>query len=246
MTLMITALYAGDVDAAVRWCARTVLVSDQLGVTWLRSMARSVGAIMVFFADTARALAMAREALEMADSLGNPSARCHALYAIGLTSAGEDPAGAADALAECVDVSDQVGNQWTAGVSRHALLRAQATLSDRGPVLDRARDLLQHWLDVGDWAQIWTTLQLIAALLAERGRDVDALTVEAALVRAGLGDGFYHDPLSQQHAAAVAAARERVSPDDATVARLNGGRASDRTIVERVLAIIEEELAPVN
>ena len=161
----------------------------------------------------------------MADEIGNPSARCHALFAIGVTAANEDPVGAAGVLAECVELSDQVGNQWTAGMSRVVLLRAQAGLADRRQVLASAGELLQHWLGVGDWAQVWTTLQVVAALLAEHGRDVDALTVEAALVRAGLGAGFYTDELSQQHAAAVDAARLRVSAEEARSAQVNGEQA---------------------
>ena len=240
---MATALYSGDVAAADKWCQELVRVSDAIGITWLRSMARSVGAIIEFFVDPARALAMAREALVMADEIGNPSARCHALFAIGVTAANEDPVGAAGVLAECVELSDQVGNQWTAGMSRVVLLRAQAGLADRRQVLASAGELLQHWLGVGDWAQVWTTLQVVAALLAERGRDVDALTVAAALVRAGLGAGFYTDELSQRHAAAVDAARQRVSAEEARAAQVNGERASERAIVERVLTIIDEELS---
>ena len=109
-------------------------------------------------------------------------------------------------------------------------------------VLTNARDLLRHWLDVGDWAQVWTTLQLVAAVLAEQGRDVDAVTVEAALVRAGAGEGFYQDPLSQGHAAAVAAARQRLTTEQAEEARQHGERLSEREVAERVLGIIESEL----
>ena len=92
---------------------------------------------------------MAREALALADELGNPSARAHALFALSVTTEDDDPVGASEALTECVKVSDEVGNQWTAGMSRVVLLRTQAKLSDRGQALERAGDLLQHWLDVG-------------------------------------------------------------------------------------------------
>ena len=241
-TLMAAALYSGDVAGAVHWGGETLAVSEDGGVPWLRSMARSVLAIIEFFHDLDYALRLARDGLAMAEELGNPTACCHALFAIATVSASDDPAGAEDALARCVALSDEVGNQWTAGMSRVALLRAQSTSSDHALVLGNARDLLRHWLDVGDWAQVWTTLQLVAAVLAERGRDVDAVTVEAALVRAGAGEGFYQDPLSQAHAAAVAAARQRLSPEDAAWAREHGERLSEREVAERVLSIIDAEL----
>ncbi len=241
MTLMATALYAGDVPAASRWGREMVAISDAGGVTWLRSMARSVSSIIEIFNDPPYARELAREGLRLADMLGNPSARCHALLGIGITHADEDPAAAAAALAECVALSDQVANQWTGGMSRIGLLRAQSRLGDHERLLASAADLLRHWLDVGDWAQVWTTLQLVAGELAGRGRDADALTVEGALMRIGTGSGFYQDPLSQRHAAAVAAAAERLTPAEAEDARRRGGRLSERQVVEWVLDVIDAE-----
>ena len=242
MTLMVTALYQGDVDAAVRWGHEVVRLSDEGGVVWLRSMARSVGAVIEYFHDLSYAEQLARAGLALAESIGNPTARALALFAIGVATESEDPEGAVGALSESIRLSDDVGNQWAAGMSRIALLRAQSGLSDRAQVLRNASELLRHWLEVGDWAQVWTTLQLVAALLGERGRDADAVTVEAALVRAGAGAGFYRDPLSQQHAAAVAEARARLSVQAAQAAYDLGERLTEREVVERVLTIIEDEL----
>ena len=50
-TLMAAALYSGDVAAAVHWGGEMVAVSEDGGVPWLRSMARSVVAIIEFFVD---------------------------------------------------------------------------------------------------------------------------------------------------------------------------------------------------
>jgi len=241
MTLMATALYSGDIPSASKWGREMVAISDAGGVTWLRSMARSTSSIIEFFNDPAYARVLAREGLRLADELGNPSARCHALFGIGVTNADDNPEAAADALVECVELSDRVGNQWTGGMSRIGLLRAQSVLGDRPRVLVSAADLLRHWLDVGDWAQVWTTLQVVAGELAVLGRDADALTVEGALVRIGMGSGFYQDPLSQQHAAAVAAAATRLTAEDAAAARLRGGWLSERQIVEYVLEVIDAE-----
>jgi predicted ATPase len=241
MTLMATALYQGDVDAAVHWGAEFIDVSDERGVTWLRSMARSVTAIIEFFHDVGYAQELAFTGLALADEIRNPSARCHALLAIGLVTAQDDPEGATKALAECVALSDVVGNQWTGGMSRVAFLRTQATLSDRQQALENAGDLLRHWADVGDWAQVWTTLQVVSMLLAERGRDREAVMVEAALKKNATA-AYYQDPVSQQLAAMVESARQRLPAGIEGHARQLGSTLSEREVVEAILPVIDDEL----
>lgn len=180
------ALYNGDVEAALAHYAGQVELAraaqDPLRLVWSLYYVAVCHAVRRRPSD---GLAAAREALSLAATTGNPTARSMACYAMGLVIKKSDPATALGLFDEAAELAAGVGNFWWQGI---ALAEAAATRAVHGDVAEGARALLavlEHWDRVGDLTQQWLTLRYVVRLLARHRVDVAALTLHHALLAAG-------------------------------------------------------------
>ncbi len=131
------------------------------------------------------ALPDAREAVEVAETTSNPTARSTAYFALGYVLKNSEPARALALFDEAARLAGEVRNFWWYGI---ALMEAAGTRVLHGDPLTAAGmfiEVLDHWDRVGDWAEQWLTLRYITRLLALLGADDDALFLHCALLMAG-------------------------------------------------------------
>ena len=125
------------------------------------------------------------EAVQVAETTANPTARSMARYALGLVLKKSEPDRALALFDEAADMAASVQNFWWHGI---ALMEAAATRAVHGDPATAASDfieVLDHWDRVGDWSQQWLNLRYVTRLLVRVGADDDAVALHHALVRAG-------------------------------------------------------------
>jgi predicted ATPase/DNA-binding SARP family transcriptional activator len=130
-------------------------------------------------------LPAAEEAMAVAETTANPTARSMARYALGLVLKKSDPGRALGLFDEAAGLAASVQNFWWHGI---ALMEAASTRAVHGDPATAAGELiavLEHWDRVGDWSQQWLNLRYVARFLARVGADEDAIALHRALVTAG-------------------------------------------------------------
>ena len=130
-------------------------------------------------------LAAAQEAVEVAETTANPTARSMARYALGLVLKKSEPDRALALFDDAAQLAAAVQNFWWYGI---ALMEAAATRAVHGDPATAARmfiEVLHHWDRVGDWTQQWLNLRYVTRLLVRLGADDDAVVLHHALVKAG-------------------------------------------------------------
>ncbi len=131
------------------------------------------------------ALPDVQQAVRVADTTGNPTARSMAYFALGYVLKESEPDRALALFDEAARLAGTVQNFWWYGI---ALLEAAANRAVHGDPLIAARmfiAVLDHFDRVGDWTQLWVSLRYIARLLIRLGADDDALLLHCAIVNAG-------------------------------------------------------------
>jgi predicted ATPase/DNA-binding SARP family transcriptional activator len=141
------------------------------------------------------ALPGAREAVNVADVTGNPTARSMAYFGLGYLLKKSEPDRALALFEEAARLAAAVQNFWWHGI---ALLEAAGTRAAHGDPVIAAQmfiDVLDHWDRVGDSTQLWVSLRYITRLLVRLGGDDDALRLHCAIVRAGKPPPLREDQL---------------------------------------------------
>lgn len=164
----VAAMYAGDHDESAIWFGRLAEIPPFVGE------GNSSLALLACYGND---LAAAREHAEIALAAGPAGAdasNAFARYAAGEVAARTDPDRGAALLAEAAAQADRVGAEQVGRVSRVALL----ALLVRGGRPDEAADLagwLLHDLRrTGVWPQVWTTVRIVAELLAANRQPAEA------------------------------------------------------------------------
>jgi len=150
-------------------------------------------------------LPAAQEAVQVAETTANPTARSMARYALGRVLKKSEPDRARALFDESAELAASVQNFW--GHST-ALMDAAAVRAVHGDPATAARmliEVLDNWDRVGDWSQQWLNLRHVTRLLVRLGADDDAVALHHALDRAG-----HFSPLS---AAQVAILADRLGED---------------------------------
>ncbi len=131
------------------------------------------------------ALPAAREAVQVADTTANPTARSMAYFALGYLLKKSEPDRALELFDAAARLAGSVQNNWWYGI---ALLEAAANRAVHGDPVVAAQmfiEVLDHFDRIGDWTQLWVSLRYIARLLVRLGADDDALKLHCAIVNAG-------------------------------------------------------------
>ena len=172
------ALYEGDPHVALAHyeseVARARRDADPIRLVWTLFYVAVCHAVL----RTPHAgLAAAQEAVEVAGTTANPTARSMARYALGLVLKKSEPDRALALFDDAAELAASVQNFWWYGI---ALMEAAATRAVHGDPATAARmfiEVLHHWDRVGDWTQQWLNLRYVTRLLVRLGADDDAVAL---------------------------------------------------------------------
>ena len=180
------ALYEGDATAALAHyeaeVARARADDDPIRLVWTLFYVAICHAALRVEGD---GVAAASEALALADTTTNPTARSMARYALGLVLKKSEPERALALFDEAAGLAESVQNFWWHGI---ALMEAASTRAVHGDPASAASELItviDHWDRVGDWSQQWLNLRYVTRFLVRVGARDDALALHRALVGAG-------------------------------------------------------------
>lgn len=130
-------------------------------------------------------LAAAREAMEVSEGTGNPSARSMARYALGLVLKKAEPGRALVLFDEAAELAASVQNFWWHGIALMEAASTRAVHADLAVAATALVEVLDHWDRVGDWSQQWLNLRYVTRFLLRAGARDDAMVLHCALLGAG-------------------------------------------------------------
>jgi predicted ATPase len=178
-------LYEGDVDGALRHYEAELERARQRGDSH-----RLLWALYRVAQCHARrgtpglGLPIARECLQGAETLDNPTFRSAASYAWGQLLRGSDLNRALALFDQAAAIAASAHNDWCYGMP---LMEAAATRGILGDVHVAARatlEVLDHWDRLGGWNQQWLNLAHLVRLLVRLGAEEDAVVLHHCLVAA--------------------------------------------------------------
>ena len=122
---------------------------------------------------------------EMADlvgRIGSATGRACLAYTRGEIRAERGDPGAGRHLQEAVDIAEEAGLWFIAGIARHTLLTSAArAATDPVAALATFDPLIDHWHRFGAWTQLWIALRALAETLSRAGRHRDTAVLLGAL-----------------------------------------------------------------
>ncbi|WP_300013533.1 BTAD domain-containing putative transcriptional regulator [Pseudonocardia sp.] len=207
-------LFGGDLRAADAHTARSAELSAAAGDDTTLIMALCDRTVVAAYAgDDATAARHEAATLAVAERMGSPLAHGWAAYAAGERRAEAGLPDAALHLERAVALAEEVDAAFLAGVARHTLVTTAARADPAAVALARFGPLLDTWLGMGSWTQLWIGVRALAEALSRLGRHHDAAVLLGALraspraapeygadavrvreietaARAALGDGF--------------------------------------------------------
>ncbi|MCT7659402.1 BTAD domain-containing putative transcriptional regulator [Mycobacterium deserti] len=140
-------------------------------------------------------LPAAREAVRVADTAGNPTARSLARCSLGRALADTDPDRALALLHQATEIGASVENNWCTGMAGMEAAAIRAVHGDPVAAAQMLISVLDHWQRGGPGLipQQWDTLRHAARLLVRIGATHEAATLERSIIAAGceapLSDG---------------------------------------------------------
>lgn len=180
------AFFEGDLHSALVYWEGEVVRSrnaDPIRLVWtLYEVAICCGALGI----AESGLPAAQEAVQIADLIGNPTARSMAYFALGYLLRKSEPPRAVALFDDAARLAGTVQNFWHYGT---ALMSDAATRGVHGDPAIAAQMfvmVLDHWDRVGDRFEQWVALRYITRLLVRVGADDDAFFLHCRFVQAGL------------------------------------------------------------
>ena len=209
-----TALYAGDVETALRHYDEAVeaarVADDAIRLVWSLYYVAICHAVR---RQPALGRPAAEESVEVAEGTENPTARSMGRYALGLVLKKEDPERALVLFDEAAGLAGAVQNFWWQGI---ALMEAAATRAVHAAPAAAGRahlGVVEHWQRLGDTNQQWMNLRYVVRLLLRVGACEEAVTLH--------------------HYLAVHGRRSTLDPEGADRLRRELGEAADDAALAR-------------
>jgi len=181
--LGVVTIYRGDYDSSRRWW-RELLTVEELQPAQLVDGHASLSLLAAYEGEVSEARQHAARAMAMAEASGSPPCIAFARYAAAEAVAVADYAMGVPLLETAVQDVDRAGAEFSAGLAATALATALIRLDRTAEALDVVGPLLERWLRLAAWPQLWTTMRLLAELLARNDRPEEAALLLAAADRA--------------------------------------------------------------
>ncbi|OBK24180.1 hypothetical protein A5634_04145 [Mycobacterium asiaticum] len=134
------------------------------------------------------ALPVAKEAVQVADTTANPTARSMAYFSLGFLLKKSEPVRATALFDRAASLAGAVQNFWWYGIALMEGAATRASRSEPKECPEAARMLVavhDHWERVGDWVEQWVALRYTTRFLARLGAADDALFLHRVIVDAG-------------------------------------------------------------
>jgi tetratricopeptide (TPR) repeat protein len=177
-----TAQFLGDLTRAAECGRRAAELAKAAGDDATLVLALSDLVLSAAYAgDDATATRYEGEILALAERMGSPLARGWAAYTAGERRAESGHPDAATYLERAVALAEQVDAAFVAGVARHTLLTMTARAGDPAQALARFGPLLDTWLGMGSWTQLWIAVRALAEALSRLGHHRDAAVLLGAM-----------------------------------------------------------------
>ena len=177
-----TAQFRGDLARAADCGRRAAELAKAAGddVTLLLALSDLVlGA--AYAGDDATAVRYEVEITALGERMGSALARAWAAYSAGERRAEAGYPDAATYLERAVALAEQVDASFVAGIARHTLLTTAARAGDPAQALARFGPLLDSWLGMGSWTQLWIAVRALAEALSRLGHHRDAVVLLGAM-----------------------------------------------------------------
>jgi hypothetical protein len=181
--LGVVAIYRGDYDSSRRWW-RELLTVEELQPAQLVDGYASLSLLATYQGEVSEARQHAARAMAMAEASGSLPCIAFARYATAEGVAAADYATGVPLLETAVREVDRAGAEFSAGLAATALAAALTRLDRTAEGLDVVGPLLERWLRLAAWPQLWTTMRILAELLARNDRPEEAALLLAAADRA--------------------------------------------------------------
>ncbi|MQA16969.1 MAG: hypothetical protein GEV09_23400 [Pseudonocardiaceae bacterium] len=176
--LAVATLYRGEHDSSRRYWRELLAV----GGPTARQVTGHTGLALVacYGGDVPGARRHAALATAAAEAAGSDAYRSFACYVDAEVAAADDPSTAVPLLREAARDADRAGASFAGGLATTALVAALTRLGRGAEALDVVGPLLERWLRLAVWPQLWTTLRILAELLADNDLPETAALLLAA------------------------------------------------------------------
>jgi predicted ATPase len=231
-------MFLGDPAAATESYRLAVGLSEEAGEATTSTYGRSEIAMGMTYAEQDGAVELADHALVGLRRRNDPSMLAFGLYVAGEARLEADPDAAEPLLAEAVDLARRSGNRLVVGAAGLSHLSITARRDPRS-ALDDFPPLIEHWLRLGLWPQLWTTMRLVIEALAGTGGEAAAarlLGAQEASRRAGVPYG----PDARRQAELRAALEARLGVDEVEALVAEGRGLGDEAAIDEALGALAQ------
>jgi tetratricopeptide (TPR) repeat protein len=184
------------------------------------------------------AVELAGEAMDLADAIGNPSARAEARYGLGEALGDTDPRRALALLDEAAALAGSVDDRLFQAASGTAAVAVRSRHGDPAPALAAFREVLRLWRRAGNDTLHAAALRNLVVLLVRVGADETAMLIDAALPPAQV-----YPAEAARLDRARAAAGERLGAERVAVLRRRGALLPAAQVADEAALAIDEALA---
>jgi tetratricopeptide (TPR) repeat protein len=180
LCLGIATLYRGDHDRSAMWWEQ-IAASTDFPPAHRADGHASLALLACYHADPAAAREHAQQARVAAEAAGASGYQAFATYAAGEVALLENPQTGIMLLRAAAAQADRTGATQVVTVARIALASALTRLGRHGEALALFHPLLDQTRREGNWPQLWTSLRILAELLANLDRhETAAILLTAA------------------------------------------------------------------
>jgi predicted ATPase/DNA-binding SARP family transcriptional activator len=213
LALGVATLYAGEHEESARWW-REIAAMENLPLAYRAEGHISLALLACYHGDLHAGQQQAALALAATEAAGAAADHAFALYAAGEIAVVADMEDGARILGEAAAAADRAGAGHVSRVARLAQLAALVRLARHDDALGLAIPLLHDEHRAAAWPQLWTTIRIVAELLAARGYDQDAMFLLAAADTAESSPPVTGDDV-RRYQQLASDLRERLGPEHA-------------------------------
>jgi hypothetical protein len=184
------------------------------------------------------AVELASTAMDLADAVGNPSARAEARYGLGEALSDTDPQRALLLLDEAAELAASVDDRLFQAAAGSAAVAVRSRHGDPAPALAAFREVLDLWRRAGNDTLRAAALRNLIVLLVRVGSDETAVLIDAALPPAEV-----YPAEAARLDRARAAAAERLGAERVAALRRRGALLGAAQVVDEAVRAIDAALA---
>ncbi len=181
-TLSVIALYEGRIDEVLTLGDRLAALADRWDEPYYLALSHLNPALALHYqgdreAATERAVALGTAA----DAAASPTVRAWAAYVRGEIAMDDDPSLAARQLTAAVEAAREAGSRLPEGVALVSLASVSARYGETQEALQRFREAVRLWRQLGDHTHQLTTVRNLVGVLVDVGADEDAAFLQGAV-----------------------------------------------------------------